>query len=161
MGLVADCLRRWFGLYRYKTVWHFCETPDEALVFSVGWTWGWYRGVVHDALQRHIGTIYLHRQPRIWLTFPQSQPTPWKIHNRPAGWEIEVVRANEPLRKLMVTGLAGDDSIASCDYVNVWLPPELDDEPFIKMLLLTTAVLQLHNNITSKTLKTISGIQAC
>lgn len=161
MGIVANGLRRWLGIHHCRTTWHFCETPDGSLVFTLSLTWGWRRGIVHDALHRRIGHIGLHRSPSIWLTFPHSQPVSWTIHNSAGGWEIEIVREQEPLRKLTVSGLSRGDKLSSGGYVTVRIPPELDDEPFIKMLLLATAVLQLHNTISRNGRRTLPGVQSC
>jgi hypothetical protein len=161
LGVVAHGLRRWLGLHRCPATWHFCETPDDSLVFTLSLAWGWRHGTVRDALHRPIGRISLRRPPSIWLTFPHSQPAPWIIHNTPSGWEIEIVWPQEPLRKLTVTGRSGGDNLSPGDCVTVRIPAELDDEPFIKMLLMATAVLQLHNNIFRNACRTLSGVPSC
>lgn len=161
LGPVATSLRRWLRLHRCPTTWHFCETPDESLVFTFSLRWGWRRGIVRDALHCPIGHISLRRPPSVWLTFPHSQPAPWIVQTSSSGWEMEIVWPQEPQRKLTVTALSGGDNLSPRDCVTVRIPSELDDEPFIKMLLLATAVLQLHNNIGRNTPRTLSGVPSC
>ncbi|MCS7271534.1 MAG: hypothetical protein NZ703_10645 [Gemmataceae bacterium] len=152
---------RYVGMLPWPTRWLFCEEPDGSLVFTLSFHWGRRRASVYDALQRYLGQIRLARDRTASLILAYPQPSWQIIRSTAEGWSVDVPCS----RSGSVTGHARWlEAVPSAELRysgQLWLPPECDDQPFVKMVLLAAAVFLAYHRAPAAILIACSGVLPC
>lgn len=144
-GTWAAWCRHRLGIYA-PTRWHFCEQPDQSLVFTVDLHWRWQRATVQDALQRQVGQVLIEPPANMLLHFPLAGK--WQSHFQLTanGWQMPIItfgplRCEQPITWEYTDNAPSQQRSRILRSGILRLPTELQHQFLFKMLVLAGAVI--------------------